>query len=133
MTRLSSEIKRITNEVADVGFKWLNGVTIEEFLKQLIDEAEKSMKLVVNKCYGGFSLSRRAARALDLGYTYDNIDRADPRLVHLVERYGFEAVSGEHAHLRVVELPVGISDWEINEYDGYETVTYVLNGKIYHI
>lgn len=41
MTTLSSEIKRITNELADVGFKWLNGITIEEFLKQLIDEAEK--------------------------------------------------------------------------------------------
>ncbi len=91
------------------------------------------MKLVLNKCYGGFSLSRRAARALGLGYTYDDIDRADPQLVHLVERFGFEAVSGEHAHLRVVEMPPDISDWEINEYDGYETVTYVLNGKLYHL
>lgn len=41
MTTLSREIKRIKSELADVGFKWLNGITIEEFLKQLIDEAEK--------------------------------------------------------------------------------------------
>lgn len=91
------------------------------------------MKLVVNKCYGGFGLSRRAARALGLEHTYDDIDRADPQLVHLIEQFGFEAVSDEYAHLKVVEVPVGVTDWEINDYDGYETVIYVLNGKLYHI
>lgn len=38
MTALSKEITRITNELADLGWSWLNDITIEEFLKRIIEE-----------------------------------------------------------------------------------------------
>ena len=34
--------------------------------------------------------------------------------------------------LVVVEIPDGATDWDIYEYDGLETIIYVLNGKIYY-
>lgn len=85
------------------------------------------MKIVVNRCWGGFSLSQEACEALGLewdgyGYfhRYNDKDRADPKLVEVVERLGDRA-NGAHASLRVVEIPDGI-DWEIDDYDGVETV-----------
>lgn len=89
------------------------------------------MKLVINRCYGGFSLSASAVKALDLRSAYSDIDRNDERLIALVEMDADKA-SGESAKLRVVELPDEITDYEVDEYDGYESVTYVLDGKIYH-
>ena len=47
-------------------------------------------------------------------------DRADPKLVQVVEELG-EAASGKYAELKVIEIPDGI-EWEILDYDGYETV-----------
>lgn len=34
--------------------------------------------------------------------------------------------------LEVVEIPEEATDWEIDEYDGQESITYVVDGKIYH-
>ena len=89
------------------------------------------MKLVINRCYGGFSLSNSAVKALDLRSAYADIERDDERLIALVEANADEA-SGDCAKLRIVELPDDITDYEVDEYDGYESVIYVLNGKIYH-
>lgn len=47
-------------------------------------------------------------------------DRTDPILVQVVEELGARA-SGSCAKLSVVEVPAGV-DWEIDEYDGIETV-----------
>lgn len=133
------------------------------------------MKVVINKCFGGFGISHKAAmryfeikgikvwpekneKYLSLNfYTYwtkppkerptgeDNfrtwpvekraeynkaykeatacvwdIGRNDPALVQTVEELGAEA-NGEHARLVVVNIPDGV-EWEIDEYDGMETV-----------
>ena len=101
------------------------------------------MKIVINKCYGGFSISRKAAEfmaargneraRLELeqskkrfyGYGYvEGMSRAyernDPDLVAAVEALGKEA-SGECASLSVVEIPDDV-DWYIEEYDGSEWV-----------
>jgi hypothetical protein len=47
-------------------------------------------------------------------------DRADPKLIQVVEELGEEA-SGACAKLKIVEIPDGI-DYEIDEYDGLESV-----------
>jgi len=132
------------------------------------------MKLVINKCYGGYGLSDEAYLWLasnfgipikkyvdekfssetrkylpepanagevifdrdlaedKLNYSslrrlsgrYWAIDwdekRDDPRIVACVETLGDKA-NGTHAKLVVVEIPDG-TDWEIDEYDGIETV-----------
>ena len=82
------------------------------------------MKVVINKCYGGFQLSRRAYEELGLewdgyGFAYDN-DRANPKLVEVIERLGSTG-SGMFGSLKVVEIPDDV-EWEIENYDGIETI-----------
>ena len=50
----------------------------------------------------------------------DEIERNDPDLIAVVKEFG-EKASGQRAKLSVVEIPNEI-EWEINEYDGNETV-----------
>lgn len=38
MNTLADEIARIKNELANLGFELMNGITIEEFVKQLVKE-----------------------------------------------------------------------------------------------
>ena len=84
------------------------------------------MKIVVNRCYGGFSLSQKAYEFLglkwdDFGFKYKDHDlRTDPKLIECVETLGEDA-NGRWAVLEVVEIPDNIS-WEIDEYDGVETI-----------
>lgn len=84
------------------------------------------MKVVINTCFGGFSVSRKAMEQMGFkwdGYGYPEIERTDPRLVAVVEELGKKA-SGPTAELRVVEIPDGI-EYEIEEYDGYEHIAEV--------
>lgn len=84
------------------------------------------MKVVINKCFGGFSLSQEAYEFLGLkwdGFGYilnKNIARNDPKLVEVVERLGDRA-NGIHAKLEIVEIPDGV-EWEINEFGGQEEI-----------
>ena len=84
------------------------------------------MKIVVNRCYGGFSLSQKAYEFLglkwdDFGFEYSDHDlRTDPKLIECVETLGEDA-NGRWAVLEVVEIPDNIS-WGIDEYDGVETI-----------
>ena len=90
------------------------------------------MKIVVNKCYGGFEISSKAAH--DLGITEEGrytILRGNPVLVEAIERFGSEYASGRNARLEIVDLPDNMTDWMIEEYDGFERVYYVVNGIIH--
>lgn len=85
------------------------------------------MKVVINTCYGGFSLSTMAevaykdrANITDKDWWYRDIARDDPILIHLVEEL-LEDANGDYAELKVVEIPDGV-EWEICEYDGREWV-----------
>lgn len=79
-----------------------------------------TQKIVVNACFGGFSLSEMAVLKLGLKGSYSTIARDDALLVALVAAYG-PAINGKHADLRVVEVPDGV-EWEIEEYDGTEWI-----------
>jgi hypothetical protein len=105
------------------------------------------MKIVLNKCYGGFSLSREAVllgRAFsnnpnwggpcikgdsykdgeivpfDYGYIKD-IERDDPILVQVVEYLGSKKSSGSCAKLEVEDIPKGTL-YRIEEHDGWERI-----------
>ena len=108
------------------------------------------MKVVINRCFGGFGLSHEAimlygeaahlnlkavkhdSRLNEYSYYIDgveedafyfseyNLKRDDPDLVAVVERLGDKA-NGWAAELAVVEIPDGVS-WHIEEYDGREHV-----------
>jgi len=88
---------------------------------------ETIMKIVINKCYGGFGLSQEGVEFIGLewdGYGhYSDLPRNDPRLVACVEQLG-EKANGKYASLKVVEIPDDIK-YTIADYDGIEHVAEV--------
>lgn len=94
------------------------------------------MKFVLNKCYGGFGLSEKASdelkSKLNLEEFFDwEIARNNEALIEIVERLGSEA-DGRFSKLVVVTIPDENTDYEIDGYDGMETITYVLDGKLHY-
>jgi len=108
------------------------------------------MKIVINRCYGGFSLSDEAIlryaeiKGINLTRVEDEdkfwsyfiidgdkdkyfSDRELPRndlvLVQVVEELGAKA-NGQCAKLRIIEIP-DETNWQIGEYDGMEHVEQV--------
>ena len=107
------------------------------------------MKICINKCFGGFSLSNAAVLrygelaglnlvSIDKGYfnqwyidsvdnenffSMYNIARDDPILIQVVEELG-ESGWGGAAELKIVEIPDNV-EWELEEYDGQEWVSEV--------
>lgn len=91
------------------------------------------MTFVLNKCYGGFSLSDFAVEKLGVEDEYDFLDDLQmDALASLIREFGSEKCSGRHANLQVVEIPDTYTDYEINVYDGFEVMTYVVDGKLCH-
>jgi hypothetical protein len=83
------------------------------------------MKMVINAGYGGFGLGvaeQHEDWVRDLEF-----DRFNAELVEFVETY-----PNECGDLAIVTIPDEATDWEMNEYDGWESVIYVLDGKIIH-
>jgi hypothetical protein len=82
------------------------------------------MKVVINSCYGGFSLSKEAYDFIGInwdgyGFRFSN-DRTNDALIRCVEELGDKA-SGIHSKLKVITIPDDI-EWFIDEYDGLESV-----------
>ena len=85
------------------------------------------MKLVINMSWGGFSLPVGFCKKYGIEDCYDwGIKRYDERLVSYVE-----SGADDIGDLGVVEIPDGATDYRITEYDGNESVIYVLDGKMY--
>lgn len=84
------------------------------------------MKIVINDCYGGFGLSEEAEELYVQkknisGPFRGDILRNDSVLVEVVETLGDKA-SGKYSELTVVEIPDDVTDWRIEEYDGWEHI-----------
>lgn len=105
-------------------------------------------KIVINRCFGGFGLSKEAIelygkkKGLDLitvetGYAFGpdfyikevsnenyfsdrDIARDDPDLIEVVEELGSLA-NGFAAELKIVEIPDDV-EWQIEDYDGNEHI-----------
>jgi hypothetical protein len=91
------------------------------------------MTFVLNKCYGGFSLSDFAVEKLGVEDEYSFLDELEmDALASLIREFGSEKCSGRNANLQVVEIPDICTDYGIDEYDGFEVMTYVVNGKLCH-
>ena len=91
------------------------------------------MKLVINASYGGFSIKPEIINEYGFDQPnslyYNKDDRTNEKLIELIES-GIDC-SDEYSDLAVVEIPDEATDYYINEYDGAESVLYVVNGKIY--
>ena len=107
-------------------------------------------EIVINRCYGGFSLSRKAFLRLrelgqkdaleepdwgepwgdgsgvrepfggSIGSFCRDIARNDPLLTQVVKELDADA-NGSCAELRIIEIPNGV-EWQIEEYDGLEWI-----------
>ena len=89
------------------------------------------MKVVINTCYGGFSVKHSIANALGYG-SYDATNlRINADLIAMIED-GVNC-NGDYAELEVVEIPATATDYAIIEHDGYESVLAVVDGLIHHI
>ena len=100
------------------------------------------MKIVINTCYGGFSLSPAVMEELGFegekakyGYIYnedfgleghDEVPlRSHPRLIAAIEKVGVKEAGGGYSDLRIVEVPdEGVDTCYIDEYDGRESVVW---------
>ena len=94
------------------------------------------MKIALNNDYGGWALTKRIIRELgynpgteDCYFFEDRIKRNDPKLVELITK---DIIHNEKSVYGIAEIPDNVTDWEISEYDGWESVIYVLDGKIHH-
>ena len=91
------------------------------------------MTYVLNKCFGGFSLSKFACTQLGVDSAYPELTSEQiGQLAELINQYGSEKCSGAFAKLVVVTIPDNFTDIEWDDYDGIERITYVVDGKIYH-
>jgi len=100
------------------------------------------MKVVINKCHGGFGLSRKALELLHekkgepiptkwhrLGFFEDStihvssLERHDADLIAVVEQLG-EYADGRYSELSVVDIPDGVL-YTVEEYDGREWIAEV--------
>jgi hypothetical protein len=107
------------------------------------------MKVAINRCWGGFGLSKEAndlmaswghpgalheikwreeeyAKHPKRAGLYDNsfnphCDRHDPLLIKAIETLGEEKASGDLGKVHIVEIPDGVQ-YEIDDYDGMETI-----------
>lgn len=103
------------------------------------------MKIVINRCFGGFDLSDQCYEALggirreitSVLYFYilpESIDpksdidkrslRTNSKLIELMETKGSAWCSGNLAELKIVEIPDNV-DWIITDYDGVEQIEEV--------
>lgn len=94
------------------------------------------MKIVINKAYGGFNISKRFFDYYDIPHTDCNEnedyvrcldknfdERRDPRLIEFIEKFGSKEASGQYSALAIEEIPKGTA-YRIDNYDGYESIEY---------
>lgn len=94
-----------------------------------------TIKVIYNDCYGGFAFSEeflaalkeRTGRTLDMNkellHLGPNSIRCNSEAIALLEEKGAEWSSGANSYLAIREFPAVFANyWEIDEYDGNETV-----------
>lgn len=89
------------------------------------------MKIIINRRYGGFSISHEAAKEIGVGWVTGTDLRVNPELIKLIE--DGKDCNGFCAKLKVVEIPSDATDYEIDDYDGMESIICVVNGKLVRI
>lgn len=82
------------------------------------------MKVVISKGYGEFSRFSPSGKYWELMYNYYE-NRSNSTFVEKVEKY-----PEEFEGLQIAHIPEEATDYTIVEFDGFEVVFYVVNGKI---
>lgn len=89
------------------------------------------MKIVVNGTFGGFHYPKKFCERYSLepydwtDYTADDEYRFHDTLIDWVEKNPQDSEG-----LQVIDIPDNVTDWQIHEYDGLESIICVIDGKI---
>lgn len=84
------------------------------------------MRLVLNRAYGGFMLPQVIADTLGVSvWENSTLVRTNNILI--------DWVLENSSDLKVIEIPKKATDYIINDYDGFETILYVVDGKIHRV
>ena len=86
------------------------------------------MKIIINTCYGKFTLSKEVCQILNCDPYDDNL-RTNSKLIRMMEKKGSKYCSGKHSDLKVVEIPDDVK-WQIEKYNGMEWISEV---EVYRI
>ena len=87
------------------------------------------MKVVLNRMFGGFSLSHKFCDAYPQFNWYGE-DQDNQELIKCIEEFGINNAQGINAEFEIFELPNEATDYYIDEYDGYNQLIYVVDGKL---
>jgi hypothetical protein len=90
-------------------------------------------KIAINKCYGGFGLSKKAgllivsrkkdvqcAFKMEKCFFMPELQRDDSVMITVIEELGKEA-NAYLSDIKIVEIPADVQ-WEIADYDGIEWI-----------
>ena len=86
------------------------------------------MKVIINNDFGGFGVKHEIMERLGYQNEHDWDLRTDERLIKMVE--DGKDVGDDYSALVICTLPDNTTDWDISDYDGMETLLYVVDGKI---
>ena len=90
------------------------------------------MLYVINATFGGFYIPNAVRSALGCdrySFNYAGDIRANETLITWVREHRDD----KRNELALVNIPENATDWELNEYDGLESITAVVDGKIVHL
>lgn len=87
------------------------------------------MKIAINACYGGWELSKDFLKKYP--QFKEECGRDDVEFINCLEEFGLKEASGKYSKIVIAEISNEATDFIIEEYDGYETIIYVVNGVIF--
>lgn len=89
------------------------------------------MKIVVNRTFGGFHYPKKFCErySVDSYDWLDYIDNDEYRFHDILIDW-VEKNPQDSEGLRVINIPDTVTDWQVHEYDGLESIIYVIDGKI---
>lgn len=85
------------------------------------------MKIVLHKAYGLYG--HTGVEWLDKLLKKYDFDRSNDELVKAIENYDGN-IRDLDCH-KIAEIPDNVTDFCVYDYDGYEYVIYVIDGKLY--
>lgn len=100
----------------------------------IIKENKLYFDIVLNKCYGGFSISDFGKNLLKENNidSYDDVElRKNRTFITLIEEHG-DLMNGKHAKLKIKKIPIKYEKFiEIEEYDGMENINWHVTTVLY--
>ena len=88
------------------------------------------MYIIINRCYGGFQLSDEFCEKYNRSHYLNLDERTNIEIIKEICEFGFDNASGGFSKIRVAKISDDVTDYDISDYDGVESVISVVDGKI---